>query len=72
MEKEMKYEEAIKELEEITKKLEAGELQIEDALSSFSRAVDIIKTCRAKLDGAKEEVSILVNDGNGNKNEIPF
>ena len=72
MEKEIKYEDAIKKLEEITKKLEAGRLPLEEALTCFAEGVNLIKICKTKLDGAKEKVAIISKDLEGNELETDF
>ncbi len=63
----MKFEEALKELEETVKKLESGETSLEESIELFERGVGLTKECRKLLEGAELKVTQLV-DGS----EKPF
>ena len=52
----MKYEEAMKELESIVSKMEAGELDIDTLSQQLKRAQSLIKACRDKLTKTDEEL----------------
>ena len=43
MEKDMRFEDAMSALEDITRKLESGDLPLEDAIGAYERAVSLIK-----------------------------
>lgn len=53
------YEEAIGELESIVKKLEQGGSALEEDLSQYARAVDLIKQCHTRLAQAERTVELL-------------
>lgn len=61
-EKEMNFEEALENLEEIVKKLETGEVPLDDAINEFNKAVLLAKTCDEKLKGAEEAITHLVKE----------
>lgn len=63
-EKELSFEENLEKLETIVKKLESGEIPLDDAIDSFNEAMKLAKTCDEKLKNAEEKVnSILNKDG---------
>ena len=59
----MKYEDSIKELESIVRRMENDELDIDTLASQLKRAQTSIKSCRDKLTKTDEEIkSILAGD----------
>ncbi len=64
-EKGASFEQAIAELEEIVKKLEKGELTLEDSINCFQRGVELTKFCNKKLDEAERSITILIEGENG-------
>jgi exodeoxyribonuclease VII small subunit len=69
--KEKKFEDAMKELENIVKRLESGDLSLEESIKLFEEGVALSKYCSGKLEEAEKKVSILVKDEGGIKKE-PF
>ena len=61
MEKEINFENNIKELEEIVKELESGNVMLDDALNKFNRAYELSKECDKKLKDATETVNKILN-----------
>jgi exodeoxyribonuclease VII small subunit len=55
-----KFEESLEKLENIVKKMEAGDLPLEDALKSFEEGIKLIRFCQGKLDEASRRVEILL------------
>lgn len=55
-----KFEDALEKLEDIVKKMEAGDLPLEEALKSFEEGVKLIRFCQAKLDEAQRRVEMLL------------
>jgi len=68
-EKEKTFEEELLELEEIVKKLESGEIPLDDAINQFTKAIEISKKCDEKLKKAEEAITKLVNK-NGELEEL--
>lgn len=60
--KNLSFEESLKELEEIVSRLETGEVPLDDAIDEFKRAMDLVKECDEKLNGAKEAIAKIVKD----------
>ena len=59
----MTFEEALKELEETVKKLEAGETTLDEAMSLFEKGVTLTKNCRKMLDEAQLRVKKVTETG---------
>jgi exodeoxyribonuclease VII small subunit len=72
MKKNISFEEAISTLEEIVRKLESSNLTLDESLDSFKAAVELVKICNDKLEGAKQEVKILVEGQDGTVSDAPF
>lgn len=68
-EKELSFEENLEQLEEIVKKLELGDVPLDDAISEFNRAMKLAKNCDKKLKNAEETITKLVKD---NKEIVDF
>ena len=59
----MKYEDSIKELESIVRRMENDELDIDTLATQLKRAQTLIKSCRDKITKTDEEIkSILAGD----------
>jgi len=69
--KEKQFEDAMKELEDIVKRLESGDLSLEESLKIFEEGIALSRYCFKKLEEAEKRVSILIKDGEGIKRE-PF
>ncbi|MBQ8845370.1 MAG: exodeoxyribonuclease VII small subunit [Clostridia bacterium] len=52
----MKYEEAIKELEEIVEKLENGNLPLSQSKEIFERGLELCKFCHKELNGISGKI----------------
>jgi len=61
-EKELKFEEALTDLEVIVKKLETGEVPLDEAIDQFTKAMNLAKVCDEKLKSAEEAITKLVKD----------
>ena len=83
---EKKFEEELKELEEVVARIDSGELSLEDAIGAFERGVGLVKSLNQKLDEVEKKVELLVrnsqgqlattplkeNSGNGEDEDLPF
>ena len=69
--KENKFEDSMKELEDIVKQLESGDLPLEESLKIFEKGVVLSRFCFNKLEEAEKRVSILIKDEGGIRKE-PF
>ena len=57
--KELGFEERLKRLQEIVRALEADDLPLEDGVALYKEGAALAKSCREKLDKAKNEIQIL-------------
>lgn len=62
---ELTYKEASTELELIIRSLESGEMELEDALASYTRGVELLQSLRSRLADAEQKVSILMKGADG-------
>ena len=60
-EQELTFEENLEKLEEIVKKLESGEVPLDNAIAEFTEAMKLAKLCDEKLKTAEEAITKLVN-----------
>lgn len=60
--KEMKYEKAVCELEEIVDKMERDELDIDQLSEQLKRAKVLVKLCKDKLTKTDEEIKKLLSE----------
>ena len=60
-----KFETSLKRLEEVVKKLEGGELSLEDSLKAFEEGVKHAGFCTRKLDEAEKRVELLLKQKDG-------
>lgn len=58
--KNMKFEEALTELEAAVERLESGDLPLEEAIEEFQKGTELSKICLDKLNKAKAAVQKLV------------
>ncbi|HHY03950.1 MAG TPA: exodeoxyribonuclease VII small subunit [Thermoanaerobacterales bacterium] len=66
MSSDIKYEKAVKRLEEIAEKLEVGNLSLDESLALFEEGIKLINICSKILDKAEGKIEILEKDLNGN------
>jgi exodeoxyribonuclease VII small subunit len=57
------FESAIAELETIVKRLEDGDLPLEQSLELFERGVQLSRFCHSKLEEAERRVELLTERG---------
>ena len=62
METTMKYEEAVKELETIVRRMEANELDIDTLSTELKRAQELLRLCKDKLTKTEEEVKKILEE----------
>ena len=59
---EIKYEQAVKELEQIVDKMENDELDIDQLSAQLKRAKVLVKLCKDKLTKTDDEIKKLLNE----------
>lgn len=61
----VKFEDALKGLEDIVERLEKGDLPLDQTLSEYEEGIRLYKQCIALLENAEKKIQILVKDENG-------
>ena len=62
---EIKFEQALKNLESIVEELEGGDIPLETSLVKYEEGVKLIRLCQKKLNEAKKKIEILVKTKDG-------
>ncbi|MCF8009217.1 MAG: exodeoxyribonuclease VII small subunit [Halanaerobiales bacterium] len=70
--KQLTFEKAIKELEEIVNQLEEGGLPLDKSLNKFSKGIKLIKYCNEKLNETSKKIEVLIKEGKNIKKIVPF
>jgi exodeoxyribonuclease VII small subunit len=60
--KEFSFSEAVVEIEDILKKIESGELDVDKLSVEVKRASELIKQCQKKLRTTEEEINSIFKD----------
>ncbi|MBQ7096719.1 MAG: exodeoxyribonuclease VII small subunit [Clostridia bacterium] len=71
-EKKITFEENLKELEVIVKKLESGDTSLDEMLSLFEQGIAKTRECNEQLRNAEQKISILMKNASGEMEEKPF
>ena len=61
----MSFEDALKALEEVVRKLETGEVPLDDSISLYERGELLRKHCQARLDAAQARIEKIVAGPDG-------
>ncbi|MEE9584337.1 MAG: exodeoxyribonuclease VII small subunit [Candidatus Brocadiales bacterium] len=61
----MKFEEALRQLEEIVGELEKGELSLDESLAKYEDGIKIYRMCLELLEGAEERLKMFTRDEKG-------
>lgn len=70
MEKKVKFEEKMKILEEIINDLETGEIDLDESINKYTKAMKLISECDSELKNVEKQVSKLVNENGEEDFEI--
>lgn len=69
---EIKFEDALKQLEKIVKELEKGDLPLEDSLKKYEEGVRLSQQLSKKLEQAQRRVEVLMKAEGGRLDTAPF
>lgn len=72
VEGDISFEEAMKQLEELVGRLEAGTLGLEESLDTFEKGMFLVRTCQKKLEDAETRIVKLVETKDGELATEPF
>ncbi len=70
---EMSFEEALRALEVTVRRLESGEVPLDESISLYERGEELRKACQKRLDAAQAKIDKIVSDGEGKPTgTVPF
>ena len=69
MKEEKKFEEVMQDLENIASELEKGDLDVDQSVAKFEEGMKLAKQCNNILEKAEKRITILLQDGDGLKEE---
>jgi exodeoxyribonuclease VII small subunit len=61
----MSFEDALTELEQIVRRLEAGQVKLDEAIRCYERGARLKRHCESKLDEAQQRVDRIVVGADG-------
>lgn len=70
--KDIKFEEAMLKLEDEVRKLEGGNMTLDESINAFEEAIKLVKICNDKLENAQRRVRILTEGDDGTVSDMPF
>jgi exodeoxyribonuclease VII small subunit len=59
---EMRFSDALAELESIVSALEGGQLELEESLARYERGVALLRACQSRLAEAEQRVTMLMGE----------
>ena len=65
------FEQSLKQLEQIVREMESGELPLEQAIRKFEEGIELSKFCAQKLEETERKITLLMQAG-GTVVEKPF
>lgn len=67
-----RFEELLTELEQVVSKLENAEPDLEEAIRSYERGMELSKECHKRLDDAERKIKLLRKKADGTMEETDF
>jgi exodeoxyribonuclease VII small subunit len=59
---ELRFSDALAELESIVSALESGQLELEESIARYERGVALLRACQARLAEAEQRVTMLMGE----------
>ena len=72
MSNDIKFEEALSQLEEAVRLLESGKLSLDESIEKYEVALTYVRICNEKLENAEQKVKILTMGKDGMVSDRPF
>ncbi len=66
------FEQSMSDLEGVVRKLEGGEITLDESLTAFEKGIKLTRECEVMLSEAKGRVEKLVKDAAGGTKREPF
>ena len=60
-----RFEDALKQLEDVVAKLEKGELSLEESLKLYEQGIALSRHCHQRLEEAEGKIELLLKDARG-------
>ncbi len=61
----MSYEQALRALEEVVRRLESGEVALDESIALYERGELLRRHCQSRLDAAQARIEAIVADADG-------
>lgn len=72
MKNNLTFEDAMLKLDEAVRRLESGELSLDESITAFEDAVKLIGVCSEKLESAEQKVRMLTQTRDGSITDVDF
>jgi len=59
---ELTFEQALDELDALVRRMESGQLGLDDSITAYQRGAELAKYCQMKLAAAEEQIKVLDGD----------
>ena len=63
--KEVSFEEAMQKLSGLSNQIEKGELSLDEAMTVYQQALELVKVCNARLTEAEQQVKLIAEQEDG-------
>ena len=70
--KKIDFEDALLKLENEVRRLESGDLSLEESIAAFEESIKLVKICNERLESAERRVRILTEGADGTVTDAPF
>ncbi|MBQ8342439.1 MAG: exodeoxyribonuclease VII small subunit [Clostridia bacterium] len=70
--KEISFESALEELQNIVNALEAGNVGLDQSLGLYERGIELVRLCNKRLDEAQQRVDAVRIAADGTVSTVPF
>ncbi len=68
----LRYEDAIRELEDVVRRLESPDITLDEAMAAFMRGTELAKVCSDRLAEIEAKITALTTRSDGSVMEVPF
>jgi exodeoxyribonuclease VII small subunit len=56
------FEQALEELDQLVRRMESGQLGLDDSIAAYQRGAQLARYCQARLAAAEEQIKVLDGD----------